>query len=77
MRGGWGAPSRVCGGRARKENAAWAKTQKKRRGRVWWRSPPRPGAPWECFGIDMANTMNPVYMTSVTLPLGVLREMKK
>jgi hypothetical protein len=30
------------------------------------------GAPWECFGIDMAHAQNPVYMTSVTLPLAVL-----
>jgi hypothetical protein len=34
-----------------------------------------PGAPWECFGIDMAAAQNPVYMTSVTLPLGVLMRM--
>ncbi len=33
------------------------------------------GAPWECFGIDMAAAQNPVYMTSVTLPLAVLRRM--
>jgi hypothetical protein len=30
------------------------------------------GAPWECFGIDMVHAQNPVYMTSVTLPLAVL-----
>lgn len=30
------------------------------------------GAPWECFGIAMANAQNPVYLTSVTLPLAVL-----
>ena len=30
-------------------------------------------APWECFGIDMAGAQNPVYMTSVTLPLAVLQ----
>src|SRR5688500_3450756 len=29
------------------------------------------GAPWECFGRDGAARQNPVYMTSVTLPLGV------
>lgn len=31
------------------------------------------GAPWECFGLDMAGAMNPVYMASVTLPLAVLQ----
>lgn len=31
------------------------------------------GAPWECFGPDLADAQNPVYMTSVTLPLAVLR----
>jgi hypothetical protein len=35
------------------------------------------GAPWECFGIDMAGSQNPVYMTSVTLPLAVLQRMTK
>lgn len=30
------------------------------------------GAPWECFGLGLASAQNPVYMTSVTLPLGVL-----
>jgi hypothetical protein len=35
------------------------------------------GAPWECFGIDMAGAQNPVYMTSVTLPLAVLQQMAK
>jgi hypothetical protein len=30
------------------------------------------GAPWECFGRDGAAQQNPVYMTSVTLPLAVL-----
>jgi hypothetical protein len=35
------------------------------------------GAPWECFGIDMAGAQNPVYMTSVTLPLAVLQRMAK
>ena len=30
-------------------------------------------APWECFGPGMAGAQNPVYMTSVTLPLSVLR----
>lgn len=33
-------------------------------------------APWECFGIDLNAAQNPVYMTSVTLPLGVLQKMK-
>jgi hypothetical protein len=33
------------------------------------------GAPWECFGIDMAGAQNPVYMTSATLPLAVLQRM--
>ena len=31
------------------------------------------GAPWECFGLDMAGAQNPVYMTSVTLPLAILQ----
>ena len=30
-------------------------------------------APWECFGMNMAGAQNPVYMTSVTLPLAVLQ----
>jgi hypothetical protein len=30
------------------------------------------GAPWECFGRNGAAQQNPVYMTSVTLPLAVL-----
>ncbi len=34
------------------------------------------GAPWECFGIDLEGAQNPVYMTSVTLPLSVLQKMK-
>ena len=29
-------------------------------------------APWECFGLEMADAQNPVYLTSVTLPLAVL-----
>jgi hypothetical protein len=29
-------------------------------------------APWECFGLEMAGAQNPIYMTSVTLPLAVL-----
>jgi hypothetical protein len=33
------------------------------------------GAPWECFGLDLAGAQNPVYMTSVTLPLAVLQGM--
>jgi hypothetical protein len=33
------------------------------------------GAPWECFGLDMAGAQNPVYMTSVTLPLAILQQM--
>jgi hypothetical protein len=32
-------------------------------------------APWECFGVGMAGAQNPVYMTSVTLPLAVLQGM--
>jgi len=39
------------------------------------RSSLKPGAPWECFGIDLAHAMNPVYMTSVTLPLSVFQKM--
>jgi len=34
-----------------------------------------PGAPWECFGINLAHAQNPVYMTSVTVPLAVLLKM--
>lgn len=30
-------------------------------------------APWECFGREFAGAQNPVYMTSVTVPLAVLR----
>jgi hypothetical protein len=30
-------------------------------------------APWECFGLDMAGAQNPVYMTSVALPVAVLQ----
>ena len=33
------------------------------------------GAPWECFGLEMAGAQNPVYMTSVTLPLAVLQNL--
>ena len=33
------------------------------------------GAPWECFGINLNHAQNPVYMTSVTLPLAVLQKM--
>lgn len=33
------------------------------------------GAPWECFGLRMAGAQNPVYMTSVTLPLAVLQRL--
>jgi hypothetical protein len=33
------------------------------------------GAPWECFGLDLAGAQNPVYMTSVTLPLAVLQRL--
>ena len=33
------------------------------------------GAPWECFGVGMADAQNPVYMTSVTLPLAILRRL--
>jgi hypothetical protein len=34
-------------------------------------------APWECFGLELADAQNPVYMTSVTLPLAVLDRMAK
>jgi len=37
----------------------------------------RLGAPWECFGINLDHSQNPVYMTSVTLPLAVLRKMDR
>lgn len=33
------------------------------------------GAPWECFGLEMAGAQNPIYMTSVTLPLAILQGM--
>ncbi len=33
------------------------------------------GAPWECFGLEMAAAQNPIYMTSVTLPLAILQGM--
>lgn len=29
-------------------------------------------APWECFGVELKGAQNPVYMASVTAPLGVL-----
>jgi hypothetical protein len=35
----------------------------------------RHGAPWECFGINLDRAQNPIYMTSVTLPLAVLQGM--
>lgn len=35
----------------------------------------RLGAPWECFGVNLAHAQNPVYMTSVTLPLAALLRM--
>lgn len=35
----------------------------------------RQGAPWECFGINLDHAQNPIYMTSVTLPLAVLQKM--
>jgi hypothetical protein len=34
-------------------------------------------APWECFGINLVGAQNPVYMTSVTLPLAVLQKMSR
>ncbi len=34
-------------------------------------------APWECFGINLAGAQNPVYMTSVTLPLAVLQGLSR
>lgn len=37
----------------------------------------RHGAPWECFGINLDHAQNPVYMTSVTLPLAVLQVMAR
>ncbi len=33
------------------------------------------GAPWECFSMGLDHAQNPVYMTSVTLPLAVLQKM--
>ncbi len=38
-----------------------------------FRKDPQHGAPFECFTKDVAATQNPVYMTSATLPLAVLR----
>jgi hypothetical protein len=35
------------------------------------------GAPWECFGRDGAARQNPVYMTSVTLPLSVIQQLEE
>ncbi len=32
-------------------------------------------APWECFGLEMAGAQNPVYFTSVSLPLAVVQAM--
>lgn len=40
-----------------------------------FRKGPGRGAPWECFGLDMAGAQNPIYMTSVTLPLAILQGM--
>ncbi|WP_396626358.1 hypothetical protein [Luteitalea sp.] len=40
-----------------------------------FRQGPGHGAPWECFGRDMADAQNPVYMTSVTLPLAIVRRL--
>jgi hypothetical protein len=34
-------------------------------------------APWECFGLDLAGAQNPVYLTSVSLPLAVLQGMRQ
>ena len=34
-------------------------------------------APWECFGLEMANAQNRVYMTSVTLPLAILQQVSQ
>lgn len=31
------------------------------------------GAPWECFSLDMKSFQNPVYVTSVAVPLAVLQ----
>jgi hypothetical protein len=35
------------------------------------------GAPWECFGLNLASPQNPVYLTSVALPLGILRRVDR
>lgn len=32
-------------------------------------------APWECFGLDLADAQNPIYLTSVTLPLAILESL--
>jgi hypothetical protein len=34
------------------------------------------GAPWECFGLKLVHAQNPVYLTSVTLPLSILQRLK-
>lgn len=34
-------------------------------------------APYECFGLNLSGAQNPIYMTSVTLPLAVLQGMMK
>lgn len=31
-------------------------------------------APWECFGLDLANAQNPIYTTSATVPLAILAQ---
>ena len=33
-------------------------------------------APWECFGLEMAGAQNPVYLTSVSLPLAVVQALR-
>ena len=34
------------------------------------------GAPWECFGKDAKARQNPVYLCSVTVPLGVIQQLQ-
>lgn len=41
-----------------------------------FRQGPAHAGPWECFGRDGKARANPVYMTSVTLPLAVIRKLR-
>jgi hypothetical protein len=41
-----------------------------------FRKGPEFGAPWECFGRDGAGRRNAVYMTSVTVPLAAIEQLR-